>query len=562
MKKIIILLLALMHVYTGFTQVKNNAPKITLNLSSSKIFVGGKIMLSGESGQLKTINTVKIKVKGPHTTKEDKVDLVDGKYQILWNSFVEGQFIITAYSSDNKDSITKKLEVVGLSYLGTIASKNIDVVKKAEDKIAEAIDDVLAQLSNEDASKLKGKFNETKTKIKALQKFYASVNEAGKQFAKNATNEDKTGDFEESLSTLTNQLEADQNQFNKFLSNTHKPGDITICELLVLINEAAAAFSTVSNIASFPLSACKIIKSIALDKAAPLPVDIASSRSKTNPSATETSVSKAGSKFFAAAATDGTSLLSQIGTVGFVGDMISYISDILLKKYCGIIKAKVVHDHNADFTNGSGEAWWRYSFRTESVLFLRYPKAEATGNIVKMKGNIEGNGTDFKFYGDANANDDFKKESKGRNFGKNFKVIKPIYVPFATSANDVLGFGAAARAVVTPAYFNIPVDAEYNRNTNTIKLFMNKPLIDFTDMVATRVAYFEFIPFPFVFVQAYPYEKVYNSMNAIIKRSAGIKVDDDGKGNLSFKYDDKFDVGQGSTIALKVKLNITGKQEN
>jgi hypothetical protein len=126
---------------------------------------------------------------------------------------------------------------------------------------------------------------------------------------------------------------------------------------LVLINEAAAAFSTVSNNVAFPLSACKIIKSIGIDKATPLIIDIACSRAKTSASNEEKSASKAGSKFFVIAAADGISLLSQINSVSFVGDMISYISDILLKKYCGIIKAKVMHNHKADFNNSAGEAF-------------------------------------------------------------------------------------------------------------------------------------------------------------------------------------------------------------
>jgi hypothetical protein len=101
-------------------------------------------------------------------------------------------------------------------------------------------------------------------------------------------------------------------------------------------------------------------------------------------------------------------------------------------------------------------------------LFLRYPKTAEQGNMAKMKGNIEGNATDFKFFSDANKKDDFKQQSKGRNFAKISFFIKPLFVPFATSKKDVVGFGVAARAVATPAYFNIPVDAEYNRNTKKI----------------------------------------------------------------------------------------------
>ncbi len=49
---------------------------------------------------------------------------------------------------------------------------------------------------------------------------------------------------------------------------------------------------------------------------------------------------------------------------------------------------------------------------SESSFHLRYPKEKNTGNIIKMKDNIEGNGTKFSFFEDVEKEDGFMKGVK------------------------------------------------------------------------------------------------------------------------------------------------------
>jgi hypothetical protein len=52
-----------------------------------------------------------------------------------------------------------------------------------------------------------------------------------------------------------------------------------------------------------------------------------------------------------------------------------------------------------------------------------------------------------------------------------------------------MGFGAIARGMATPAYFNLTVDAEYDVDFNKIKLFVNRALVDFSENVTTQFVF-------------------------------------------------------------------------
>ena len=103
-----------------------------------------------------------------------------------------------------------------------------------------------------------------------------------------------------------------------------------------------------------------------------------------------------------------------------------------------------------------------------------------------MKGNIEGNATEFKFFQDVEQMDDFKEQMKGRAKLTPIQLYKPLAVSFASSKKDELGFGAAARGIATPAYFNIPVDAEYDTEAETIKIFF-VGILSFQAKYAVRI---------------------------------------------------------------------------
>jgi hypothetical protein len=243
--------------------------------------------------------------------------------------------------------------------------------------------------------------------------------------------------------------------------------------------------------------------------------------------------------------------------------MISFVTDYLLKKYCGIMTGTVKHDYKITFRNKDMETWWQYSYSTEAAISLRYPKDKASGKTIKMKGNIEGNGTKFNFFQDITKEDGWKQQQQGR-----MKIIviplitiEPVAVPFATSQYDKAGFGAIARGIATPAYFNIPVDAVFNRDAGTIQLFLNEALIDFSKLVTNKVLFVAPVPLPLFRVQSFPVAKVRKTMNAVIKRSNGYKVTDN-KGMLSFSDKGQFKAGTvGTDIEQEVNVSIRVKQE-
>lgn len=538
---------------------------ITLKVSATKIFLGGSVTISGESGQMKTIKTVEIKITGPKTSIIKTIELFDGKYKTAWHADIQtGDFIITATSSDGKATEEKKIVVYNVSKIETMASENIEETNKAFVKLTDAVDIVKSQLSSSDADEIDKRFKAAKEKIYKLQKFYLDINSANKEIAKlSKLGKPLPDNFLNNLSSLNDEMQKSSERM-KLINNytNHKPSDITVCERLVILNEAAAAFSTVSNVVAWPVSLITLTKNIVVDKVVPYGTDYVNAKGGQNNGEGKVDATKEIAKTYAAAATSGADVYKSVSSpAGIIGDLVSYAADYLLKKYCGLFTGFVSSEHRCYNRNKHGQDWWDYGYKTQAKISLRYPKAENTGNIVKMKGNIEGNATVFSFMQDINKEDDFTKELKGRKAGNLFIEIKPPCLPFATSLNDALGFGAVARAIATPAYFNIPVDAEFNRNTNTIKLFLNPALVDFT-FVKTQVLFFDFVPFPLVTYQAFPYEKVFISMNAVVKRSKGYKMTKDADGNLLFVNKDGFHVGSKSeALEIDVKLNIAAKQQ-
>ena len=95
----------------------------------------------------------------------------------------------------------------------------------------------------------------------------------------------------------------------------------------------------------------------------------------------------------------------------------------------------------------------------------------------------------------------------------------PPAVPFVSSQKDQLGFGAAARAIATPAYFNLAIDAEYNTETDVIRIFYNDAIVDFSPLVRDK-AFFIFIAagIPIPKYQEFPIYKMGLTFKGALKR--------------------------------------------
>jgi hypothetical protein len=572
----IILSLAFLTLLSSYSFAQDDAITtkqgfIILKVSAEKIFLGGTITISGESGQMKTIKTIAIKITGPKTNINKSVNLKDGKYEVKWLAdTATGTFNISATSSDGKATEDKKIEVYSINKIETMANEDITQTNDALQKVKEAKDKVKILLSTNDADELEKKFTKFVENVNQLQALHTTINSANKEIAKQINSgKNYPGYFYDNLSTLNNQLHEDaerMKQINNF--NKHKPYGFTICEALVVLNETAAAFSTASNIAAggWPTLLIKIAENIAIDKATSAGVDYVSPKGNGVVKNIGVDAGLEIEKIYLTCKSSGDKLSKTLvaNKGGIAGDLIAFATDILLKKYCVNFEGAVASEHRCYNRNNKSEDWWDYGYKTQAKICLRYPKAGNEGNIVKMIGNIEGNATLFSFMQNINNEDDFTKELKGRNAGRLFIEIKPPCLPFCTALNDKLGFGMAARVIATPAYFNIPINAEYNRNTGIIKLFLQEPppLCDFTPLIKTQVLFFDFVPFPLVTYQAFPYEKVFISMNAVVKRSKGYKMTKDANGNLLFVNKDGFHVGsKNETLEIDVKLDIAAKQQ-
>lgn len=339
----------------------------------------------------------------------------------------------------------------------------------------------------------------------------------------------------------------------------HNPSDNTVCEYIVLLNEACAAFSTFTNVAAKSVAA--ILQNIVLDKVVPKSVEVVN-KGRIN-SDVEWGA-KESSKIYATAKFDADGLVSTMGKAGFAGDCIQFATDVLLQVYCGVYKGQLTHKYKIYYRNGPN-TWWSYAVNAEAAVTLRYPKSQS-GNVIKMKGNIEGNATRFTFFADPDKNPDYRRAGGDKVVTMVVKSYTPLTLPFASALHDALGFGALARAAGTPAYFNIPIDAEYNTETNKIQLFINKALVDYNDAtIRNRQFFIQWVAgLPMLRLMDYPINKARSTINATLKDEHEFTMHrDPAKGGLSFSGDVKRKIGTATDLREhQMELTITAKKEN
>ena len=531
---------------------------ITLTLSANTIFTGGSLRISGESIMYKDYKQVEIKITGPITTDNRNIFLnADGKYFIDWiASEKTGDYTVTVTGSDKKSKQSVGFTVAEIEHIfdDVWPEENIKHTKKALDNLEEKVDNVEAEISTKEKAILKQKMDELHSKTADVLNLYKDLNKAGKEISKLAKSGKKmSANLAGNLSDLNQNLNEQAVQMEKISGVTdHKPADNTICEYLVMVNEACAAFSTFTNVWSKSLGT--ILKNITIDKAVPKTVEVMNNNRL--PPDVEF-MGKESSKIFATSLFDAESISSKMGKAGFAGDLIQYASDVLLKTYCGIYKGNFTHNYTIEFRNNDGENWWTYGAEMSATFSLRYPKKNA-GDIIKMKGNLEGNATKFTFFQDLAKENDFRAVSKGKIVVVPIKTFTPLSVSVATSERDILGFGAIARGLATPAYFNLPVDAEYDVDAKKIKININNAIIDFSNLVANQFVFFmvgqDLIPYPKK--MDFPIHKAKTTINGIFIVFKEFDVEKDSKGNESFHGKGNRHIGDKTSIR-ETNLNFT-----
>lgn len=538
---------------------------ITLQLSANTVFAGGSIFISGESVLYKNYNEVEITISGPGTKDVKKIALnKEGKYEAEWNaSDKTGDYTVTVKGSDKKSVQSAQFKVYDLPNLANWCNGNIEGINKAYEKLKKSAEEVNNNIGSKDKIELEKNMELAKEKIDGLLKLYKDLNIAGKEIAALAkTAKNLSPNLSGNLSALNNHFSEERKKMEQIEEySNHKPADNTICEYLVMLNEACAAFSVYSNIECFAVKG--IIKNIVLDKGVPLTTG--SINKKANLGQLPDFGVKESSKIFATAAYDAESLRSKLGKAGIVGDIIQFATDYLMKKYCGVFKGSLNHSYTIEFRNSSGQNWWTYGVETKAVLALRYPKEKGNGNIIKMKGNIEGNGTKFSFFEDLEKNDEFQEGSKGKIEVVPIKAYTPFSVSEATSEKDVMGFGAIARGLATPAYFNIRVEAEYDVNENKIKIFLGDPIIDFSPAVSNQLVFLLIGGdlLPYVKRMTFPINKVFRTLGSVVRDHNEFDVTKDPKGNLSFSGKANKHLGsKASKIEHDLNYTISAKKED
>lgn len=522
---------------TGDEEMGTKDGHILFSLSANTVFTGGSIRVSGESVIYKTFKQVEITVKGPSTNDSKSITLQqDGKFITDWNaSDKTGEFTITITSSDKKAKQSASFSVEELPMMDDWTDENKELTNKAYDKLKKEAEQVKTELAPKDAAELDKKIAGVKEKVDAANKLFNSLNKAGKEIARQAkTGKNLSPNLAGNLSELNNIL-TDQRKKMKQLEDysNHKPFDNTVCEYLVMLNEACAAFSTFTNF--YTKSIATVVNNIALDKGVPKVTSMINERYKGLPEPTDFAL-KEPAKIFATAGIDAESLGSKLGIAGFAGDVVQFATDYLLKKYCGIYKGELKHDYTINFRNSNGILWWKYGAKMEAVFSLRYPKDKSGGKIIKMKGNLEGNATNFTFFQDIKNDDGFKEGSKDQLEVIPLKTFTPVTAPFVSSKVDALGFGAVARGLATPACFNIRIDAEYDTENEKITIFFNEALIDFTALVKNEF-YFVLVGgdlLPYIKKMTFPIHKAAITIKGSIKGNNEFDVKKDKKGNLSF----------------------------
>src|SRR5205814_6151082 len=135
-------------------------------------------------------------------------------------------------------------------------------------------------------------------------------NKAGKEISKLAKAGKKMSPaLAGNLSELNQNLNEQAVQMKKISEVAdHKPADNTICEYLVMVNEACAAFSTFTNVWSKSLGT--ILKNITIDKAVPKTVEVMNNNRL--PPDVEF-MGKESSKIFATSLFDAESLSTKLG---------------------------------------------------------------------------------------------------------------------------------------------------------------------------------------------------------------------------------------------------------
>jgi hypothetical protein len=572
---------------------------VTIKLSTPFTPKGLPVTISGISLKYKKWNAVTVVIRGPKEEEEVKVEVSDsGNYLFVYNKLQEeGEYTITATSSDGKANAAEKLWVTDWDQVKDETKDLVDVTGQAFRRLKERAEALQPLISPKDFAALLAKLKVSHERLDGLHQLLNSLKKAKKEIGDLLKSGKKLSlNMRDNLALLNEMITtkaAEIKSMNAIIGTAsetayfpatfypamnvaslglyfqpgkpvsgYEPSELTICEYIAMVNEACAAFSTITN--GWVKTLGGKIKNIILDKAVPKATEkiihaaVPAMNSSDIGGDGGTFMAKETSKIFAAAKFDMESLTSKLGKAGIAGDVIQFATDVLMKVHCGVFKGKLSHYYTFDARNEKRETWWNYSVVSEAAIILRYPKSN--NGIIKMKGRIEGNATRFEFYSDPTLNPDYNEGTAGKVETTILKDYTPFSIDYASSLHDELGFGMVARGMATPAYFLIPIDAEYNTSTEKLKLFINDAWVDYIPQIVNLQFFIQWVAgLPKLRVSKFPISKSRLTINATLKEKNEFIVKKDAKGNLFIEEEVKRHIG-GETDErhhfLRVNLSI------
>jgi hypothetical protein len=546
--------------------VQSSEGFITLKLSTPFTAKGLTVTISGTSVKYEKWKEVVIQIKNPADKEEEvKVPLTDsGFYRLVWDKLLEeGEYVITATSSDGKSNTSEKLWVTDWDQPKDETADLMDVTGKAFERLKDRASRLKGMISKKDEAVLNDHIAEVKATVDKLGEVMGLIRKAKNETAAML----KKGEMLPKnviahLSKLNEMICQQTNEVKRLsASAAHEPYENTICEYIVMLNEACTAFITFTSGWMTPVAFA--LGNIAFNKGVS-DYSQGSPSSETGSSPADRDLkwdAKQAAKSYGAAGKKASELSSGLGQAKFVTGLLQFGSNVLLRSYCGVLKGDVKHTYSINYRNGNGQPWWKYGYNLQAVLFLRYPKTTNAG-IIKMKGTIEGNATKFSFMADPAQNPEFKSATAGKVKVMVLKSMTPFALPTASSmaAN---GWGWIARAAATPAYFRIPVDAEYNTETGKVTLFLQEAKPDFTEFVFNRQVFILWSAgLPLIKMMDYPISKARLTINAALKDQNEFTMKNNGKGELSFQHIAKRQIGtESAPTEHLLEISISGKKE-
>ncbi len=576
---------------------------LSVSLSATRIVTGSLVTISGKSIKFGNMKDVQMTIKGNAGTETKTILLTDtGHFKTTWGTGIAGEYQVTILSSNRKSSKTVTVKVFRLMSMDSVVQKNIDETKQAYDQLKQWIDQVKSKLGATDAAALQKKFDDfTDRKDKVLHTFDdlavlgkdldklqqaqgpggggGTTSTGGTGSGPNDGTTDGSGaatdvtgigsqagdispELQSNLTFLTdgiNQQASEMQALNA--AAAHKPYDNTICEYIQMVTEVCAAFSSFTAFFNpkgiLQTSVAGIAKNVVMDKG----ITTVESASRPDASGLGSDIYKEVSKQAIALADDSKALSNEMGQAGLAGDLIQICSNYIMSKYCGVLSGDMSQDYKCTFNNNDNQTWWEYTYHNEATVNLRYLKSAATSSLIKMKGNIEGNATKFTIFQKVSQMDDFKKAMKNRAQIFSICLWVPPTAPVGTSQADRLtGFGAVARGVVTPAYFNIPIDADYNPETGQMKIYVNDAIVDYSTEVEYQYGYIVIAAMiPLTAKVHFPINKAKLTIAKVIEKNNDFQVKADANGKLSFSKTAQWTNGSDGSIVHIINMTMSAK---